>query len=87
MAHTAYRWRGDLFCEDDIVATLTEAEPWSAWLEEHEPGERGTDVELMSIARKFGVKRRDPEGQDFPVKLNEIPEPPFFCSACLNWFS
>lgn len=90
MTHTPYQWKGNLYCEGDIVFALTDHEPWSKWLDTHEANTRSAEAELTSIAIMFGFSRNDPVavGQHgFPVRLKEPPEPPSFCSGCAQWFT
>lgn len=89
MTHVAYRWNGDLFCEEDIVATLTEHEPWSAWRDAgNEPTEDDAEYELDDIAEMFRIDRRNNlqvAERGFPARLSDLPKS--FCSFCLHWFS
>lgn len=88
----AYRWRGELFCDGDIVDTLLDESPWDAWLDTNEqPGpEANVEDVLDDIAEYFSVDRRnaqDVEAHGFPVRLKGAPKPPQFCRGCLRWFS
>lgn len=89
--HIPYEWNESLFCEEDIVAYLTEHQPWDAWIHSgNEPGEEHAEKELDSIAEYFGIDRDDAEEVErngFPRRLPEPPDPPGFCSGCLNHFS
>jgi len=92
VARTAYRWKGDLFCEGDIVDTLLDDEPWSVYLEENQTSGDADRAEqdLTAIADYFGIDRNDKAAVDangFPVRIKGTPKPPDFCSVCLNWFS
>lgn len=91
MTHTAYQWHGDLFCEGDIVASLTDHEPWSAWLSAiNVPGDEDAETELDAIAEHFDIDRADEiecARRNFPVRLTALPDPPSFCSACFGWFT
>jgi hypothetical protein len=89
MTHIAYRWSSDLFCEEDIVAKLTEYEPWSAWRDAgNDPAADDSEYELDDIADMFRIDRSDPvqvAERGFPERLPDLPTD--FCSFCLNWFS
>lgn len=92
MTHIPYRWRGELFCEDDIISTLMEYQPWSAWAEDgNEEDPNRVEEQLDDIAEKFSIDRNQPKkvlrAADFPVRLKRPPKPPSFCSVCLHWFS
>ena len=92
MARTAYRWRGDLFCEGDIVDTLLDADPWAAYLDKNEVSGDADRAEedLDAIAEYFSINRRnkaDVEANSFPVRIKGTPVPPDFCAGCLQWFS
>lgn len=91
MSITAYRWQGDLFCEGDIVAAMTDHEPWSRWLlYGNDPGDADTETELNDLAAMFGINRDDQadvEAHGFPVILTDPPHPPDFCSGCMQWFT
>lgn len=91
MTHTAYRWRGDTFCEGDVVHVLTDHEPWSAWLSDlNVPGDEDAEAQLNEIATQFHVDRDDEidcARRDFPVRLPGTPDPPTICSGCYLWFS
>lgn len=89
---TAYRWKGDLFCDGDIVDTMLDDTPWAAWLDENTLPDADANVEdaLDIIAAYFSIDRknkREVEAMGFPVRLRGTPEPPQFCRACLRWFS
>ena len=87
--HVAYRWHGDLYCEEDIVAVMTEHYPYLAWREAGgEPTASDTEDELDDIAAMFRIDRRDNLAvaeRDFPVRLHKLP--PGFCAFCFQWFS
>lgn len=91
MTHVAYRWAGDVFCEEDIVAAMTDHEPWSAWIDAGNlPTEGDADGDLDSIAFFFMLDTEDEaetEKVGWPVKLADLPDPPEICSGCLNWFT
>jgi hypothetical protein len=88
-----YRWKGDYFCEADIVGALTLDKPWSAWLAtggnpDAEPG----DEVLDEIADYFNISRHNitqVETEGFPVRLRttDMEAQLVFCVTCLNWFS
>lgn len=86
---TAYRWKGGLFCEGDIVDTLLDDSPWDAWLEENPQPDANASVEdaLDSIAQYFGIDRKDADAHDFPVLVEGPIKPPEFCTICMKWFS
>jgi hypothetical protein len=88
-----YRWKGDYFCEADIVGALTMDKPWDAWLRtggnpDAEPG----DEVLDEIADYFNINRYSKlqvEAEGFPVRLRttDAEAQLVFCSTCLNWFN
>lgn len=87
-----YRWRDNLYCEGDIVSTLTDHEPWSTWIEAgYEPGTDDVETQLTQIARMVRVNRNNAGSVrrgDFPERLDEMPsDPAEFCRACLHWFA
>jgi hypothetical protein len=89
---TAYRWKGDLFCDGDIVDTMLDDSPWDAWLGENPRPHADANVEdvLDQIAVYFSINRnnrREVESMGFPVRLRGAPKPPQFCRGCLRWFS
>lgn len=91
MTHVAYEWGGDVFCEEDIIAAMTDHAPWSEWISAgHEPTEGGADIDLRSIALYFMIDTDD-EAETrkvgWPVKLDDLPDPPEICSGCLRWFT
>lgn len=92
MPVNVYLWRENFYCEGDIVATLTDEEPWSAWIAAgYEPGEDDVETQLTQIARMVRVNRSNAGSVrrgDFPVKLDSPPsDPTAFCRACLHWFT
>jgi hypothetical protein len=91
VTHVAYRWADDVFCEEDIVAAMTDHEPWKAWADAgNVPGEGRADDDLLDIAFFFTIDLDDPEelaNVGWPVKMDEPPDPPEICSGCLCWFS
>jgi hypothetical protein len=84
-----YLWKGDYFCGGDIVGSLTEDEPWSAWVEGG--GNANADASaLAEIAEYFNIDAENPADiadNNFPLKLRKAPEPPSFCRVCMQWFT
>jgi hypothetical protein len=90
MTDFPYEWKGDYFCDDDIVAAITDYTPWSLWtFAGNTPGEDSAEDELDDIAAMFNIDRDDPVAvarREFPVLLHVLPNEPVFCSACFRWF-
>lgn len=88
---TIYLWKGDYFCNGDIIGALVEDLPWSGWVElGNDPDGDNTEATLHAIARFFSINRADLhqlEAEKFPIRVNKLPEPPAFCRVCLQWFS
>lgn len=87
MSDTPYRWQGNLYHGHEIVALLTELEPWKEWLGDgNQPG-ADPERDLDSIAAYFQIDRHDIE----QVTRRGLPYPEAraegFCSECLNWFT
>ena len=86
--HAAYKWRGDLYCEDDIVAVFTEHFPWFIWRDMGgDPTADEAEDELDEIASLFHIDRRDMwqvEEHGFPERLDDGH--PGFCAFCRRWF-
>jgi hypothetical protein len=86
--HVAYKWRGDLYCEDDIVAVFTEHFPWHVWRDAGgDPTADDAETELNEIADMFRINRSDPRQlaqHDFPERLGDGH--PGYCTFCLRWF-
>ena len=87
--HVAYKWNGDLYCEDDIVAVFTEHFPWHVWRDTGgDPTADDAEAELDEIAQLFRIDRRDMWQVDrlgFPERLDDGH--PGFCAFCKRWFS
>jgi hypothetical protein len=86
--HVAYRWNGNVYCEDDIVAELTHHFPWLAWVEVgNQPAMDDAEAELNDIAHLFHIDRTAPRqvaAVGFPEYVGEHPG---FCSWCKRWFN
>lgn len=86
--HSAYKWRGDLYCEDDIVAVLTEEFPWHVWRDQGgDPTEDDAETELDEIAAMFRIDRDALDhvrATGFPERLGD--QHPGFCAFCKRWF-
>ena len=86
-----YQWKDDYFCDGDIIGALIEDSPWSGWVDlGHDPDEYGVEETLDNIAHFFNLSRRDTPSliaNNFPVVVNNPPEPPAFCRMCMRWFS
>lgn len=87
--HTAYIWRGEHWCSDEIVkvyaANTRAAAGWL--LKGNVPGTKPSEEQLDQIADTLGIDRSTVHWRDFPVRLDQYPEPPTFCRRCLRWFS
>jgi hypothetical protein len=84
--HVAYKWKGNLYCGDDIASAIIEEFPWRAWATVghslHDP-----EDDLDSIADMFGIDRTDMWDVDthgFPERLNDGH--PGYCCICKRWF-
>ena len=88
MTLSAYKWRGHLYCEDDIVAVFTEAFPWHVWRDNGgDPTAADAETELDEIAHLFRIDRKDMwqvEDRGFPERLNDSH--PGYCTFCHRWF-
>ena len=86
--HAAYKWRGELYCEGDIVAVLTEEFPWHVWRDQGgDPAVTDAETELNEIASMFRINRDAPSH----VQMTGFPERlgynhPGFCALCRRWF-
>lgn len=85
--HVAYKWRGGLYCEDDIVAVFTEHFPWHVWRDSGgDPTAEDAETELDEIAHLFRIDRNNPHlaVTDFPERLADGH--PGYCTFCHRWF-
>lgn len=91
MTEPVYEWKGDHFCEGDIVGALTLDKPWSAWLDTGgDPDATPGDEILDEIADYFNINRYDMEQvkrEGFPIRRwHSADGENVFCSTCLRWF-
>lgn len=86
--HAAYKWHGDLYCGDDIVAVFTEHFPWHVWRDTGgDPTASDAETELDEIAELFRIDRNNSHevaATGFPERLPDSH--PGFCAFCKRWF-
>lgn len=86
MALAAYRWQGNVFCEEHVVPLLTEIEPWKEWLDDGHTPTGDAEADLSSIAEYFGIDRTNPEQVDRRRLPARTAGSGSFCGKCLHWF-
>lgn len=86
--HSAYKWNGLLYCEDDIVAVFTQYFPWHVWRDMGgDPTADDAETELDEIAELFRIDRTDPRqlvDRGFPERVPDFH--PGYCAFCHRWF-
>lgn len=83
----AYLWKGDLFCDGDIVPALTDDSPWHNWITDGGEPSDDTEDDLDDIADMFDIDRQDPvevAEAGFPVLVRNPTDG--LCVVCLRFF-